>query len=684
MVKPAKKKTKSVKHKNPKEKINTKQKSTRSKLLLSLAGILLLSIIVFSGSVNGDILNWDDDRYLADNEHIRELSSENIKTIFSEFYFGNYHPITTLSYAIEYSLFELDPKPYHVDNLILHLLNIVLVFFFIYLLIGRIDVSSIIAIFFAVHPMHVESVAWISERKDLLYALFYIASLISYFFYLKSYKQIKYLILSLIFFILSLMSKSAAVTLPVILILMDYYMNKKYTLRLALEKIPFFLLSILFGILAMLSQNIDDAAQVIANFNFFDRIFLVSYSVMFYIVKMFAPINLSAIHFYPDKAGGSLPIEFYLAPLAILLLIWMIYKAKTFRRELLFGALFFIVTISIVLQLVPIGRAIVSERYTYIPYLGLFFIVGQFYNYTLNGKFSFSSKIKSYTTYVMIAYVVLFSLISWNRVALWENGVKLFSDAIEKYPDKYYGYWSRGNSYKNEGDFKAAMADYSQVIKLKPDFYEAYTNRGYIKYLLQNYDEAIADYEKAIEVYPENAEAYNNLGLVYSKMKSYYKAIEKYDKAIELDSSYAVVFYNRGLAKHNLSDFKEAIKDYDLSLNVKSDQHSVLLSKGLAHFAMDELEDAENAYSLAIEVKPDFAEAYNYRGVTRARLQNFQDAVNDFSMAISIKADYSEAYFNRGLAQLKTGNANGACYDWRKAVQFGNTQAQALLARYCK
>jgi len=564
------------------------------------------------------------------------------------------------------------------------LLNTILVFFFIYLMIGRIDVSSIVALFFAIHPMHVESVAWISERKDVLYAFFYIGSLISYFYYLKSSKEIKYLILTFILFILSLLSKSAAVTLPLVLILMDYYLGKKYTLRLLIEKVPFLLLSLLFGILAMLSQNIEDAAQVIANFNWIDRIFLVSYSIMFYIVKMFLPFSLSAIHFYPDNSGGVLPFEFYLSLPAVILLAWLIYRSKIFRKELIFGSVFFLFTISIVLQLVPIGRAIVSERYTYIPYLGLFFIVGQFYYYVVSGKFSFSTKIKSYLSYTIIAYIIIFSLISWNRVKLWEGGIQLFSDVVKKYPDKYYAYWSRGNAYKNNGEFKQAINDYSQVIKLKPDFYEAYTNRGYIKYVLQEHQDAIVDYEKAIELYPGNAEAYNNLGLVRVKLREFHLAISNYNKAMEIDSSYFVTYYNRGLAYHNLKDYKAAIRDYDHSLLINPEQHNVLLSKGLAHFALMEFENAESAHSTAIEIKGDFAEAYNYRGVTRARLQKFQDAVTDFSKAISLDSQYSEAYFNRGLTQIKTGNASGACYDLKKALQLGNKQAAGLISKYCK
>lgn len=672
--------------KSKKHRIDTSQskKTKKNKIILSLAGIVVLTLIVFFRTSDYGILNWDDNRYLYDNEVLQELSSENVKTIFSSFYFGNYHPLTTITYAVEHSLFGFNPKPYHVTNIIFHLLNVILVFYFIYLLIGRIDLASIVALFFAVHPMHVESVAWISERKDVLYSFFFLAALISYFYYLSKGRKLKYLIISFILFILSLLSKSAAVTLPLIMLLMDYYLKRKYTHSIIIEKIPFIMLSVLFGVLAMLSQNIEDAEMVIANFNWLDRIFLVSYSIMFYIVKAFIPINLSAIHYYPIKSGAALPFEFYLAPLGILMIIFLIYKSKAFKRELIFGSLFFLFTIFIVLQIIPIGRAIVSERYTYIPYIGIFFIISQFYYYVHSGKFSFSSKVKSYITYAIIAYALIFSLVSWNRVEVWENGVKLFSDVIKKYPDRYYGYWSRGNSFKDESKFKEAINDYTQVIRLKPDYYEAYTNRGLIKDYMQDYEEAIKDYERAIKLKPENAEAYNNRGLVYSKMSKFEKAIADYNKAINLDSSYYIVYYNRGLAKHNLRRYKDAIVDYDLSLKLKPKQHNVLLSKGLAHFALNEFEDAEKSYSKAIEINPDFAEAYNYRGVANVRLENVQKAIEDFTKAITIDPDYSEAYFNRGLTQIQTGNSNGACYDWNKASQLGNKQAGELLNKYCR
>jgi hypothetical protein len=170
---------------------NKNLKSDRPKIILSLLGILVLTIIIYINVGSYGILNWDDDRYLIDNPHIKSLSADNISTIFSEFYFGNYHPVTSLSYAIEYSIFGLDAGPYHITNVILHLLNTILVFFLIFLIVKRIDVSSIIALFFAVHPMHVESVAWISERKDMLYTLFYLGALISYLFYLKNPEKLK-------------------------------------------------------------------------------------------------------------------------------------------------------------------------------------------------------------------------------------------------------------------------------------------------------------------------------------------------------------------------------------------------------------------------------------------------------------------------------------------------------------
>ena len=228
--------------------------------------------------------------------------------------------------------------------------------------------------------MHVESVAWISERKDVLYTLFYLLSLLTYLQYLKTNRKAKQYIILLLFFILSLLSKVAAVTLPVLLIAIDVYKKRKITVISLLEKLPFFLLSLLFGILTILSQkNVDAFNQISTSFSVIDKIFLFSYSIIFYIFKLIAPINLSAVYYFPE-VHKTLPWQYYASLPALLILLFFIIRKSSIRKEILFGVIFFLITISVMLQIVPVGTAHTAERYTYVPYLGLLFIAGQIFH----------------------------------------------------------------------------------------------------------------------------------------------------------------------------------------------------------------------------------------------------------------------------------------------------------------
>ena len=221
---------------------------TRGSVLV-LAGIILLTLIVFSNSIgNNFVTNWDDKGYLMDNGYIKVITPESIKAIFHSYYNGNYHPLTTISYALEYKFFGFNPKPFHIDNLIIHLLNIVLVFVLMQLLMGRIEASCIAALFFGIHPMHVESISWISERKDVLYTFFYLGALINYIYYLRAeHKKKRYFVMALVLFGLSLLSKSAAISFPVLLLLIDYYHDRKFDKKIVLEKLPFLSFSVAFG-----------------------------------------------------------------------------------------------------------------------------------------------------------------------------------------------------------------------------------------------------------------------------------------------------------------------------------------------------------------------------------------------------------------------------------------------------
>ncbi len=558
-------KNKKSSHK-PQSNIITKEtKSNKNINILSLLLILLFTAIIFSNSVNNEfIINWDDQDYVINNNDIKDLSKQNIKKNFTNFYEANYQPVTMLSYSIEYKFFNLNPKPFHTTNLILHLLNIILVFQLIYLLTRKTGASAIAALFFAIHPMHVESVAWISERKDVLYSLFYLGALITYIYYIKNKKN-KYLIYSLLLFVFSLLSKSMAVTMPVVLILFDYYYKRKFNRKIIIEKIPFFLLSVAFGIIAVLSQKSGGGIYEMPLFTSFDRIFIVSYAIIFYIIKMFFPFNLSALHYYPVKTNGLLPIEYYIAPVIILLIIFLILKinkTNKLKKDLAFGLMFFLITISLVLQIIPVGRAITAERYTYIPYIGLFFIIGQCYTLINDKKISRKAiKIKSYLYVVLIIYIIFFLYTTYNRNKVWKNGTTLFSDVIKKYPSRPFGYWACGIANAKTYNIYEAIDNYDKAIKLKPDYINAYVDRGNAKSDLKKYKQAINDYNRAIELDSNYLSAYLNRGVAKGILKDYKGAINDFNKIIKIDADNADAYYNLGISKLQINMRKQACED---------------------------------------------------------------------------------------------------------------------------
>jgi tetratricopeptide (TPR) repeat protein len=583
-------------------------------ITIILAALLFLTVLVFSNAINNDFIDtWDDHVYLLDNHYIKDFSPSGVKAIFSTFYAANYHPLTTLSWLVEYRLFGLNPLGYHLSNLAFHLLNTMLAFHLILLLTGKKETSTIVALFFAIHPLHVETVSFLSQRKDLLYTSFYLASLISYVHHIKGTSKCACSIASLLFFLLSLLSKSMAVTLPVLLLLIDYYRERPFTWRSVYSKTPFFILSLVFGITAILSQKAYGAIIDLPAYSVLERVFLASYACVFYILKLFAPFDLSAMHYYPARsASGVLPLEYYLAPVVIILVIWGVFKTGKFRRELVFGLGFYLITISLVLQVIPVGSAIVAERYTYVPYLGLFFIIGQFYSATAANTWRFARKMKPVLLSVLIGYAVLFSVTTWHRNKVWKNSFTLWSDVINKNPLVTVAYYNRGVAKFNAKDFSGAADDYSKAIQLKPDYAEAYRNRGESRARLQNYAGAVEDFDRAIAVNPDDAEAFFNRGNAKNRLKDYAGALADFDKYLLMKPDHVDAYFNRAKSKNALRDYEGVVRD---------------LSK-------------------VIELSPNNAVAFNNRGIARAILGDYEGAAKDFNRAIQTRPDYKEAHDN--------------------------------------
>jgi len=630
------------------------QKKRRVRWIL-VGLILLVTAIAYSNSVTNGFVNWDDDLYVYTNQDIRHLDGAAIYEFFTRSFGKMYAPVTMISYALDYRIGELDATTYHRTNLILHLLNVSLVFYLLYLLTGQTAIAVISALLFGIHPLHVESVAWISERKDLLYSFFYLCGLTAYICFLNKNRERKYYFFTILFFLLSLLSKSAAVTFPLILLLIDYYKGKKLTFKDNLDKIPFFLMAIGFGILSLLSQKvIGTNVDYVQGYTILDRAFLGAYSFAFYLVKSIFPSGLSALHPMPMKPGGVLPVAYYLSVVVFIGFFWLLVKVirlktnEILKKDVLFCLLFFLFTIVLIL-FIPVGEAVVAERYTYLPYIGIFMILGRFYLHFKQKRIPSFPELKHWCAAAVILVMVLFAGITYGRNRVWKDTVSLFSDVIAKHPDAGLAYNNRGNIRIEQKDFKGAMEDLNKAIDLK--FWNAYNNRGILRNRIGDYKNAIEDFNRAeLYVKLDKAKVYYNRGIAKLNLGNFKGAEEDFGSAIQIDPRYSSAYSNRGLVRYeNLSDFKGAIRDLDR----------------------------------AISLDPTDPYAYYNRGNAKLRSGKFAEALSDYDRGLQIEPQFAALYFNKGVAFLKLNNLDGACTSWNKASDLGVKNAAKLINAYC-
>ena len=589
-----------------------------------LAVILLATFAIYFRAIRFDLLIWDDNLYINENEHIKALKWVNIKLFFTEFYVGNYQPITILTYAIENKLAGYSPALYHFSNIMLHIANTFLVFTLIRKIAPQnANVALITAALFAVHPMHVESVAWVAERKDVLYTFFFLLSLITYTNYLKT-EKFKLLVFTGLFFLLSALSKSAAVILPLVMLLFDYYLNRTYSWKMIFEKIPFFAVSLILGIVALNSQKLAmPDTPIIGGI---DRFFVISDSFITYIFKAFIPVKLSALYPYPKELGGTLPAEYYVSIVFIGLLLYFVWYSRKWGKDIVFGFLFFIITIILVLQIVSIGNATMADRYTYVPFIGLFFMVGKLFEYFAKKGMHFY---KNCLLGLIVLGCILFSYSTYARIEKWENDGILFSDVLLKYPSNTLALNNSGcyylkiaqevstdNSARRDFYFQKSFQDFNKLIEINPEYIHCYYNRGLLGFFLKNYTHAIKDFDNEIQRNPNYAEAYFYRANSKKESSDFAGAILDFDKVIVIKPT-AETYYNRGNAKLSLSDFNGALKDWDK----------------------------------AIELNPKLLKAYNNRSLLKCSLKDYAGAVADYDKMIELNPQDTTTIKNREIIQ---------------------------------
>jgi len=583
---------------------------------------------------------WDDHMYVSENPDIRSLSS--IPGYFTSYLMGNYHPLVPLMHTVEYAIFGLLPWMYILINILLHVLNAVLVFHLIRRYTQAVFPAFFAALAFGIHPLHVESVVWISERKDVLYTAFLLAGLIQWEIYRDQGKKL-HAALSMLFFLLSCFSKGQAVVFPVLLLLAEWWRYKDIKQIKWLDKIPFFIVAIAFGIVALYAQGSEGAVKTQNTFKLPDNILAASWGYIFYLRKMLLPWPLSAFYPYPELDKPYPAYFWIMPPMVVVALAW---KFRTKASEWFWALSFFTVSIFLVLQLLPVGRAISADRYFYIPSIGLFMAAG----ITLQ-RFAAQKSWKPVLQITTLLAISWFS-ISAYRATRWKDTETLFKDVLKSFPEESI----------------------------------ALNNIATMHAMRKEYDAALQYYERAVQKNPHHIEGVYNIGVLHDETARYQKSAQWFLRVFMMDSAYKDVRQKLALA-HNKwgnqlrADNKpnEAYEQFLTALRYHPTFAEAWSNLGNQLFYRQAYDSAEICFRKSIELKPDFAEAWSNMGSMYAVTQRLDSAISCFQASTRINPEYAAGYFNEGYAWMVKGQQDKAIALFKKSADLGHLPAQKQL-----
>ncbi len=588
--------------------------------------VLLILVAVFTfffPTLNNGFV-WDDEYNLLDNPRYRGLSGEHIRWMFTNFYDGNYHPLCWLSLAMDFTLWGMHPAGYHLTNLVLHGLNALLLYLLIAALLRRRSADpaadtairiggALGALFFALHPLRVESVAWISARGDTLCGFFYLLTLLAYLRIDSEgsgQRHMRWLWMSMAFFTASLLSRAWGITLPVILLIMDVYplrrLNMK-TLRdkvsrgVLIEKLPYVLVAFIFGILALQAKTSSMVA--VSEHGLLERGLQSFYGLSFYLWKIVVPLDLSPL--YQLHGFDPSDLKYSACVLFIVGLTLLLLRMRKQRPWALVTWAVYAIVISPQLGIVQSGPQVVADRYTYFAGMPFAVLAGggvkTFWQWSTSRE---DLKIARRAGLASIAILLLLlSSLSYRQTRVWYNSLTFWNRILQIDPDNHLAVNERARlKFMTLGDLAGAEVDYSHALRLNPKNTDALVNRGLVRLDREDYKGAVADFNAADRLDKRQPEVYNGLGLVHYRLGQVAAAMQDFDTAIRLGPEFADAYNNRGLLYNANGNLAAAVKDFDT----------------------------------AIRFNPDLLEAYANRGSIRQMQQNYKQAVRDYATALTL------------------------------------------------
>jgi tetratricopeptide (TPR) repeat protein len=605
---------------------NISFKPTLLYALILCAIVVLVYIKLFSAG----FISWDDGDVVLNNKDVHHFD---IKAFFTNYYVGNYAPISMIGFAIDWLIFKGNAGGHHAISLLFHVINGVLVYYLINLILKDKLKALLCALIFCFHPLQVETVAWVSAKNNLVYSLFFLLGLISYSkFILEGIR--KYYIYALVFFILSVLSKPSAICFPVVLVLIDYLLKPKLEFKsLLLNKIPFIIIAIILSIATIYTRTEDKFINQNHAYAIHERIGYAGYAILQYIYKFLIPINLSVIYPYPQDKTLSLMIGYAI----VLLFVFGCYKLyKSKHKLVLYGLLFFVTNLILVLQFIPFGEVLTADRYMYLPIVGLSLIA-----------VNFLPSNQTYLKVSSVSIILVLGTITFMRASVWKNSISLYTDIIKKYPHSFVALNSLGAEHMLNKNYDMSLRYLNAAINENTNYYKGYYNRGLLFAQTDRMKDALKDFDKAI-------------------------TLKQYSKAYVARAN---VFYT-------LKDFPKAIADAEIVLKTEPGNAKANYVLANCYDDLNQLNKAINYYNKTIASSSENPLFYLRRAIVYGKMQQFQACIQDLDMSTAIDPNYAEAYYWKGV--VKVNMKQNPCADLRKAVDLGFTAAQQPLMNYCR
>ncbi len=657
--------------------------------------LLVLSTVVAYWQVqNNDFINFDDGVYVSKNRHVQEGGWNNIIWAFTDLKTtANWHPITWLSHILDTYLFGLNPKGHHLTNLVFHIINTLLLFFFLSKTTSSLLRSGFVAALFALHPLHVESVAWISERKDVLSTFFWFLTLFGYIYFIKE-KRLKRYAFFLIPFLLGLMSKPMLVSLPFVLLLLDYWplgrlsfsmyntsadstrmgWREYYSILKPLfyEKVPLFILSISFGVIAYFAQDIGNAMQSLTRYPMKVRLLNAILAYGAYIKKMFLPYNLALFYPYP-KSFSSIEI---LSVAIILLIISFIFLNKSRNYPyLIVGWLWYVGTLVPVIGLVQVGTQSMADRYTYIPLIGLFIILS-WGGPDLLKRFQIH---RSILPIIGVIILILSTILTRQQVRYWKDSITIFEHAIRVTKNNDLAYGNLGLVYFQKKDIKKAISYLSTAISIDPGNLEARVNLALALVETNRIEEAASHIAKALRQNPKSTLTFHALGVYYTKKGLFDKAIDAYNKALDIDPENAAVINDIGYILEQRGYVDKAMVMYKKAVKIQPFSPFIRVNLGLVYLKYKEFDKAIDEFKVAISFNPESVDAHNNLGSAFFYKGLYDRAIDEYKRVLELNPNDKFAHLNLGVVYSKIGMNALARAQYQKALTIDPDFQDALI-----